>query len=89
MDKSSTAAIFKGLGHPVRLCIYMKLLHAGEYGLTVGELHEGISVSGSTLSQHVTRLTASGLIRQQREGKSIRCLARKETLHNAIASLES
>lgn len=88
MDSLQASAIFKGLGHPVRLRIYRKLLQAGEAGLTVGELRQGIDVCGSTLSQHITRMTASGLVHQQRGGKSIRCSVVKDTLHKAIASLE-
>ena len=88
MDSLKASSIFKSLGHPIRLQIYRKLLDAGEAGMTVGELHTGIEVCGSTLSQHITRLTASGLVSQQREGKAIRCLARNSTLKNALASLE-
>lgn len=56
--------------------------------MTVGELHAGVDVCGSTLSQHITQLTASGLVSQQREGKAIRCQARNGILKNALASLE-
>ena len=62
MDSLKASSIFKSLGHPIRLQIYRKLLDAGEAGMTVGELHTGIEVCGSTLSQHITRLTASGLV---------------------------
>lgn len=82
------AGVFKSLGHPIRLKIYKRLLEAGRAGLTVRELRQGIDVCGSTLSQHITRMTASGLIHQQREGKSIRCSVVKDTLYKAIASLE-
>lgn len=80
MNSDDMAALFKGLGHPIRLRIFRKLLNAGEAGLTVGELHKGVGVCGSTLSQHITRLATSGLVNQQREGKAIRCMARKDIL---------
>lgn len=75
MDSLKASSIFKSLGHPIRLQIYRKLLDAGEAGMTVGELHAGVDVCGSTLSQ-------------QREGKAIRCQARNGILKNALASLE-
>lgn len=88
MDSLKASSIFKSLGHPIRLQIYRKLLDAGEAGMTVGELHAGVDVCGSTLSRHITQLTASGLVSRQREGKAIRCQARNDILKNALASLE-
>lgn len=62
------AAIFKALGHPVRLGLALKLLE-GER--CVCELHEGSERDLSTISTHLSTLKTCGVLRAEQRGKNI------------------
>jgi DNA-binding transcriptional ArsR family regulator len=62
------ADLFKALAHPTRIMI-LDALRDGE--APVGVLGERLGVEQSSLSQHLSALRASGLVRTRREGTSI------------------
>jgi DNA-binding transcriptional ArsR family regulator len=51
------------------------LVRAGPAGLTIGALGDRSGVTGSTLTHHVRILAQAGLVRQERQGRSIICAA--------------
>ena len=63
------AEILKLLGHPVRLRIIELLDIEGE--LAVSEIHAGVGVSQSTVSQHLNRMKARGILASRREGNRV------------------
>ena len=63
------AELLKLLGHPVRLRI-VELLDL-EQELTVSEIHSGVGVSQSTVSQHLSRMKARGILSSRREGTRV------------------
>ena len=62
------------------------LVRAGPKGLSIGELGERTSVTGSTLTHHLKVLTAAGLVHQKRKGRSIICAAVAFAEVEALAS---
>ena len=50
-------------------------VRAGTGGLTIGQLGERSGVTGSTLTHHMKILTQAGLVRQEKQGRSIICAA--------------
>jgi ArsR family transcriptional regulator, arsenate/arsenite/antimonite-responsive transcriptional repressor len=60
---------FGALGHPARLSILRHVVQAGTDGVSTTELQEKLDLPWTTLSHHVSRLVASGLIHAQRDGK--------------------
>ena len=62
------AAIFKALGHPVRLRLAVMLLE-GER--CVCELHAGSERDISTISSHLNILKNSGVLTSEQRGKNI------------------
>jgi ArsR family transcriptional regulator len=77
------------LGHPTRLCIYRLLTQAGETGLPVGEIQQSLSIPGSTLSHHISRLVNVGLIEQRRHGCTLFCQPITTTLNEVIDYLSA
>ena len=75
MDTDLAAQQLAELGNPHRLQAFRLLVKAGEDGLAVGEIQELLSIPGSTLSHHVSRLVWAGLVTQEREGRTLRCRA--------------
>lgn len=63
------------LGNPTRLQAYRALVRAGPEGLPVGRLQRRLKVVGSTLSHHLRRLVATGLVTQERRGTTLLCRA--------------
>ncbi len=66
---------FAALGSEQRLCVLRVLVRAGPDGLSIGELGERSGVTGSTLTHHLKLLAATGLVKQERQGRSTICAA--------------
>ena len=70
---TEAAAKFAALGSEQRLSVLRALVCAGPDGLTIGALGDRVGVTGSTLTHHLRILSAAGLIRQTRSGRSVIC----------------
>ncbi|KIN61879.1 Transcriptional regulator, ArsR family [Sulfitobacter noctilucicola] len=66
---------FAALGSEQRLSVLRCLVRAGPDGLSIGDLGERTGVTGSTLTHHLKLLTATGLVKQERRGRSTICAA--------------
>ncbi len=75
LDLALAASTFAALGSEQRLAVLRVLVRAGPEGLRIGALGERAGVSGSTLTHHMKILSQAGLVRQQRQGRSIICAA--------------
>ncbi len=69
------ATAFAALGSEQRLGVLRTLVRAGPDGLAMGELGARTGVTGSTLTHHLKVLTTAGLVKQERQGRSIICAA--------------
>lgn len=63
------ADLFKAISHPVRLCILEMLLRNNKIKVT--DMQCCIEVSQSTVSQHLAKLKAAGIVIGEREGVEI------------------
>lgn len=84
MNIEDAAKGFAELGHPARLQILKELVQAGPDGLSVNELKAALNCPGSTLSHHISKLCAVGVIRQQRVSRELRCHTNFETLQQLV-----
>ncbi len=75
MDIELAAKQMEALGNVTRLQVYRTLVRAGDGGLPVGKLQERIGIAASTLSHHLQRLIATGLIAQERQATTLICRA--------------
>lgn len=74
--KSTTAVeALKALAQDTRLAVYRLLVQAGPEGLAVGEISDRLKLPAPTLTSHLNVLRHAGLVRDVREGRSIRCRA--------------
>ena len=98
-DATAVARVFKALSNPHRLAIFVKLAGCLGVGNSVDVSDEGITqcqleqakamgLAPSTVSHHYKELRDAGLIRMERQGKSVRCWVDAETLNVAKAMLE-
>ena len=75
MKQTSAVEVLKALAHDTRLATYRLLVQAGPGGLAVGEVGERLKLPAPTLTSHLNVLRHAGLVRDAREGRSIRCRA--------------
>ncbi|GAB6043129.1 ArsR/SmtB family transcription factor [Endothiovibrio diazotrophicus] len=82
-DAETFAELFKALGNPHRVRIYLALADCCAPGTVcsveeaqracVGELGADLGIAPSTLSHHMKELSRAGLIRMERQGRRIDC----------------
>jgi ArsR family transcriptional regulator, arsenate/arsenite/antimonite-responsive transcriptional repressor len=87
MDRSTSLDALSALAHDMRLDVFRLLVQAGPAGLAAGEIAARLDVRSNTLSNNLNILTAAGLVRSVREGRSIRYFARMETMRGLLAFL--
>lgn len=65
---SDKSEMLKAIAHPVRLCIVKGLI---ENQCNVTKIQECLNLPQSTVSQHLTKLRAAGIIEGERKGLEI------------------
>jgi ArsR family transcriptional regulator len=63
------AEVLKALAHPERLCIVRGLIR--QEGLNVSRLQSCLEKPQSTMSQHLAKLRAAGIIEGERQGLEV------------------
>lgn len=84
-NKIKLANILKAIAHPVRLCIVRGLLDNGERKVT--DMQQCLDVPQSTISQHLTRLKAVGIVEGKRNGVEIYYYLVNEDVKSVIKAL--
>ncbi|MGQ2906146.1 MAG: ArsR/SmtB family transcription factor [Neoaquamicrobium sediminum] len=75
MDKDSALSALSALGQDTRLEVFRLLVRAGSQGIPAGEIATTIGAVQNTTSTHLKVLTHAGLIRAERDGRTIRYVA--------------
>lgn len=73
LTAETAASKFAALGSEQRLAVLHALVRSGPDGLSIGALGERTGITGSTLTHHLKILSAAGLVRQERQGRSTIC----------------
>jgi ArsR family transcriptional regulator len=84
---TSAVIALKALAQDRRLAIYRLLVQAGAEGMSVGEIGERQKLAAATLTNHLHVLRRAGLVRDRREGRSIRCRADYARMNALLAFL--
>lgn len=87
MKSHEAVNALSALAHDNRLAAYRLLVQAGDDGLAVGEIGERLKLPGATLTNHLNVLRRAGLVRDVREGRSIRCRADYTRMNALLAFL--
>lgn len=87
MKSSEAVSALSALAHDSRLAAYRLLVQTGDEGLAVGEIGECLKLPGATLTNHLNVLRHAGLVRDVREGRSIRCRADYARMNALLAFL--
>jgi len=86
-DIARYADMFGALGTEVRLRILRLLLSAHPDGMVVGDVQAELGIPPSTLSHHLEKLKAEGLVSVQRESTFLRYTANTAALEELLGFL--
>jgi len=87
MDKRLALSALAALGQETRLDVFRLLVKAGPDGLPAGEIGERLGTVQNTTSAHLKVLTHAGLIRAERDGRTIRYAADMTGFRDLLAFL--
>lgn len=87
MKHDQAAKILAELGNTTRLAIFRFLVKVGPEGASVGRIQENLDIPGSTLSHHISRLVAVGLVHQERESRTLYCQPQFDTVREVLQYL--
>lgn len=79
------ASSFAALGSEQRLEVLRHLVRAGPEGLSIGALGRKCGITGSTLTHHMKILAGAGLVAQEKQGRSIICVAAEYDVMQALS----
>jgi ArsR family transcriptional regulator len=71
MNLSEAVTALSALAQETRLEVFRLLVRAGPDGLAMGGIAERLAVPGATLNHHVAQLKAAGLVRAERQGRTV------------------
>lgn len=87
MDKLKALDAFSALSHSTRLDAFRLLVRAGADGMTAGDIANRLEVKQNTMSANLSVLTQAGLLRNLREGRSIRYFADLDGMRGLLGFL--
>ncbi|MGM0579003.1 MAG: ArsR/SmtB family transcription factor [Myxococcota bacterium] len=83
IDDTDLVECFRALANPHRLEVFRRLSRCCAPGtvcsveeaerFTVGEIGDGLDIAPSTLSHHLRELRRAGLLRMERQGRTVMC----------------
>lgn len=71
IDSAAALIALGALAQEHRLALFRLLVQAGGDGMPAGAIAQALSIPNSSLSFHLAQLSRAGLVRQQRQHRSI------------------
>jgi DNA-binding transcriptional ArsR family regulator len=87
MDKKAALAALAALGQETRLEVFRLLVQAGDQGVPAGEIASLLGTVQNTMSAHLKVLGHAGLVRAERDGRTIRYTADMTGFRDLLAFL--
>jgi len=87
MDQSAALAAFAALAQSTRLDVFRLLVRAGTNGMPAGEIGVKLGVRQNTMSANLAVLARSGLLRAERDGRTVRYFADLDGIRDLLGFL--
>ncbi len=71
MDSPAVVSALSALAQEHRLALFRLLVQAGQEGMSAGAIADALGIPNSSSSFHLAALTKAGLIRQERQSRSL------------------
>ena len=88
MELNEAVILLGALAQESRLAIFRLLVEAGPEGLAAGEISDELAIPTSTLSFHLKDLNHAGLLRSERQGRSIIYSANYAVMGNLLQFMQ-
>ncbi|MEO0547551.1 MAG: metalloregulator ArsR/SmtB family transcription factor [Pseudomonadota bacterium] len=85
MEITEASTAFAALSQPTRLAVFRLLLQRGDVGMAAGDIANAMTVRQNTMSSNLSILVQSGLVRSERQGRSIRYFADMAGIRDMLA----
>jgi len=87
MNYNQSISAFSALSQQTRLNVFRLLVKAGDDGIIAGKIAKELGIRQNTMSTNLSILMNAGLVRNGREGRSIRYYADFEGVRGLLAFL--
>jgi len=87
MDTKQALDALSALGQETRLDVFRALIRTGSKGMASGEIGDFLGVRQNTMSANLAVLLRAGLVRNARDGRSVRYFADMEGIRGLLAFL--
>lgn len=87
MNSGTAIAALGALAQDHRLALFRLLVQAGQAGMAAGAIAEALGIPNSSLSFHLAQLSRAGLIRQERQHRSLIYRADYEAMNALVGYL--
>ena len=87
MDTNQAVDTFAALSQSTRLNVFRLLIKAGVEGISAGHISDTLKVRQNTMSTNLAILSRAGLIRSERQGRTIRYFADFEGIQGLLGFL--
>lgn len=87
LKTQAVLSALSALAQESRLAVFRLLVEKGPGGMAAGDIAEALDVTPATLSFHLRTLTHAGLLRPQRDGRSIRYAADFDAMNSLVGYL--
>ena len=87
MDKKNALQALSALGQETRMDVFRLLVTAGSEGMLSGEIGRELGIRQNTMSANLAIMLNAGIIRNRREGRSIRYFADFDGIRGLLAFL--
>ncbi|RWK55407.1 helix-turn-helix transcriptional regulator [Mesorhizobium sp.] len=87
MDKNTALLGLAALGQDTRLEVFRLLVRAGADGVPAGEIAARLGAVQNTMSAHLKVLDHAGLVRAERDGRTVRYVADMTGFRDLLAYL--
>jgi len=88
MNRELAARRLAELGNLTRLDIFRVLVKAGPGGASISDIRDHLDIPMSTLSFHLRGLVNTGLVHQEKIGRTVMCRAGYASLNEVIGFLQ-
>ncbi|NGZ75319.1 ArsR/SmtB family transcription factor [Saccharibacillus alkalitolerans] len=79
------ANLLKALSHPIRLCIVRGLMRKKK--CNVSYMQECLDIPQSTISQHLQKLRAAGIVTTERKGLEVNYILADQRIEEVVKAL--
>jgi DNA-binding transcriptional ArsR family regulator len=87
IESEAAISALGALAQEHRLAVFRLLVQAGPDGMPAGAIAEALGIPNSSLSFHLAQLSRAGLVRQQRQHRSIIYSADYAAMNGLVAYL--